>query len=139
MVKSSDKKNSQPIKSNINHIAIAVTDLSESERFYRDVLGLRQIPEPFKEGRHAWFDLGGAQLHVIKAADQRTSHNRSTHFCFSVKDLDAFIEEISAHGLVYSDSDGKEGEINIRPDGIRQIFFTDPDGYWVEVNDEFEK
>ncbi len=138
MVKLSDKNKNRPIKSNINHIAIAVTDLSESEAFYRDVLGLRQIPEPFKEGRHAWFDLGGAQLHVIKAADHRTSHNRSTHFCFSVEDLDAFIERISSNGLVYFDSEGKEGEINIRPDGIRQIFFTDPDGYWIEANNEFK-
>lgn len=138
MVKSSDKNKNRPIKSNINHIAIAVTDLSESEAFYRDVLGLRQIPEPFKEGRHAWFDLGGAQLHVIKAADHRTSHNRSTHFCFSVEDLDVFIERISSNGLVYFDSEGKEGEINIRPDGIRQIFFTDPDGYWIEANNEFK-
>ena len=25
-------------------------------------------------------------------------------------------------------------KINIRADGIKQIFFQDPDGYWIEVN-----
>jgi len=23
----------------------------------------------------------------------------------------------------------------VRPDGVRQIYFQDPDGYWLEVND----
>jgi lactoylglutathione lyase len=23
----------------------------------------------------------------------------------------------------------------LRPDGVRQIYFQDPDGYWIEVND----
>jgi lactoylglutathione lyase len=25
-------------------------------------------------------------------------------------------------------------KINIRADGVKQIFFQDPDGYWIEVN-----
>jgi len=136
-MKSFTQSNFQDVQVGINHIAIAVTDLSESEQFYRDVLGLKQIPEPFKEGRHAWFDLGGAQLHVIKAADKRTEHNKSDHMCFSVDDLDAFIEKITSNGIEYSDSPGNPGKINVRPDGIRQIFFTDPDGHWIEVNDDF--
>lgn len=130
----SDSQNTQ-IK--IDHIALSVTDLEESEQFYRDVIGLKQIPEPFQVGRHAWFDLGGAELHVIRAADERIERDRSNHLCFSVADLESFIENISSHGLEYFDADGNPGEINIRPDGIQQIYFTDPDGYWIEINDAY--
>lgn len=133
----SAQSNLQDVQMKVNHIAIAVTDLSESEQFYRDIIGLKQIPEPFKVGRHAWFDLGHAELHVIKAADERIEHNKSNHLCFSVDDLDAFIEKITSHGVEYSDFPGNTGKINVRPDGIRQIYFTDPDGYWVEINDDF--
>ena len=24
----------------------------------------------------------------------------------------------------------------IRPDGVKQIYFQDPDGYWIEVDDD---
>lgn len=120
----------------INHIAIAVTDLEESEHFYREVIGLEQIPEPFGLGRHAWFDIGGAELHVIKAADERIAHHIYNHLCFSVGDMDAFIEQITSHGVEFSDWDQNPGEITVRPDGVQQIYFTDPDGYWIEINDD---
>jgi len=29
-----------------------------------------------------------------------------------------------------------DGKISARPDGIKQIYFQDPDGYWIEVNDD---
>ena len=124
------------IRVHINHIAIAVTDLEESETFYRDVIGLKQIPEPFGLGMHAWFDIGGAELHVISAAEERTEHDIHNHLCFSVSDMDAFIERIRSHGIEFSDWNQNPGEITVRPDGVQQIYFTDPDGYWIEVNDD---
>lgn len=129
--------NGQDIRVQIDHIAIAVTDLEESEQFYRDVIGLEQIPEPFQVGRHAWFDIGGAELHVIRAADERIEHNRSNHLSFSVENMDTFIEQISSYEIEYFDSNGTPGEVTTRPDGIHQIYFTDPDGYWIEVNDAY--
>ena len=36
--------------------------------------------------------------------------------------------------IEYSDFPGNLNKINIRPDGITQVFFQDPDGYWIEVN-----
>jgi lactoylglutathione lyase len=125
------------IRVQINHIAIAVTDLEESETFYRDVIGLKQIPEPFGLGMHAWFDVGGgAQLHVIRASEKRTEQNIYNHLCFSVSDLDSFIENLTSFQIEYSDFAGNVGERTHRPDGIQQIYFTDPDGYWIEINDD---
>ena len=126
----------ETIQVQINHIAIAVTDLEESEHFYREIIGLKQIPEPFGLGMHAWFDIGGAELHVISAAEERTEHDIHNHLCFSVSDMDAFIERIRSHGIEFSDWGQNPGEITVRPDGVQQIYFTDPDGYWIEVNDD---
>ena len=36
--------------------------------------------------------------------------------------------------ITYSDWPGTPGKINVRADGIKQVFFQDPDGYWIEVN-----
>ncbi len=41
----------------LNHIAIYVFNLEKSTAFYQEVLGLKQIPEPFHDGRHTWFGL----------------------------------------------------------------------------------
>ncbi|MEX0685855.1 MAG: VOC family protein [Balneolales bacterium] len=128
---------SQDVKIKVNHVAISVTDLEESEVFYRDIIGLKQIPEPFGVGRHAWFDIGGTQLHVIKSSDQRTEHIMQNHICLSVHDLDEFANVLTNNGVKYMDLDGNEGQMNHRPDGVRQIYLTDPDGYWLEINDEY--
>ena len=121
---------------NINHIAIAVTDLEESESFYRDVIGLKQIPEPFGLGMHAWFQIGDSQLHIIRGATERREHNKYNHLCFSITDMDQFIDRLNSHGVQYSDWELNPGEITVRVDGVRQIYFTDPDGYWIEINDD---
>ncbi len=128
---------SEEINVKINHIAISVTNLQESEHFYRDILGLKQIPEPFGLGIHAWFDIGFAELHVIEMAEERREHSISSHLCFSVKDMDAFIATLAEHDITYYDFEENPGQMTLRPDGVSQIYITDPDGYWVEINDDF--
>jgi lactoylglutathione lyase len=130
------QNSNEAIQVQINHIAIAVTELEESEHFYREIIGLKQIPEPFGLGMHAWFDIGGAQLHIISAAEERSKHDIHNHLCFSVSDMDSFIERITSHGIEFFDWNQNPGEITVRVDGVQQIYFTDPDGYWIEVNDD---
>lgn len=126
----------QPVYNiSLNHIAVSVMDLEESETFYRDVLGLEQIEEPFNVGRHAWFSVGSAELHLIKSLESREEQNINNHLCFSVSDLDLFIENLAEHDVTFSDWGGNSGEITQRPDGVQQIYLTDPDGYWIEIND----
>lgn len=131
------QSNEQEVNVKINHIAISVTNLQESEHFYRDILGLKQIPEPFGLGIHAWFDIGSAELHVIEMAEERKEHSISSHLCFSVRDMDAFIETLAEHNIPFYDFEENPGQMTLRPDGISQIYITDPDGYWVEINDDF--
>jgi len=28
-----------------------------------------------------------------------------------------------------------DSKVTMRPDGVRQIYLQDPDGYWIEVNE----
>src|SRR5438105_14399159 len=70
----------------LNHIAFYVTDLSISTRFYRDIVGLDTIPEPFHDGRHTWFKIGPREhLHIISGATTKTPHDKNAHLCFSVQ------------------------------------------------------
>jgi lactoylglutathione lyase len=35
----------------------------------------------------------------------------------------------------WEDLSGKKNAISSRVDGVKQIWFQDPDGYWIEIND----
>jgi lactoylglutathione lyase len=119
-----------------NHLAIYVTDLDKSAKFYKDVIGLDTIPNPFNDNKHVWFAIGeGNALHVIAGAASVMSHPRDNHLCFSVSSVDAFIKNLTKAGIGFTSAAGKKNEITIRPDGVKQIYFTDPDGYWIEIND----
>ena len=52
-----------------NHAALYVVDLKKSSDFYLKVMGFDAVPEPFNDGKHAWFRIGTATtLHVIQGA-----------------------------------------------------------------------
>jgi lactoylglutathione lyase len=124
----------------INHIAIHVADLSRSQTFYEEVLGLQSVDEPFKDGLHAWYDIGGGvTVHLIEEHELRPPQeiSKTNHLCFSVSDMGAFIENLNQKNHPFENWAGELGKIHVRPDGIRQIFFRDPDRYWIEVNDDY--
>ena len=124
----------------LNHIAIHVADLSRSVHFYGQVLGLREIEEPFKDGLHAWFEIGeGTSAHLIEELELAppVEKSKTNHLCFSVSSMENFIEKLNLVTWPFENWAGERGKIHIRPDGIRQIFFKDPDGYWLEVNDDW--
>ena len=127
-------------KIKINHIAIHVADLKRSQAFYSDVLGLRMTEEPFRDGLHAWYDIGGgASVHLIEELRliPPVEISKTNHLCFSVSDMDAFIQNLKRNSCSFENWAGDQDKINIRPDGIQQIFFRDPDSYWIEANDNF--
>jgi hypothetical protein len=37
--------------------------------------------------------------------------------------------------IPWEDKDVKKIAVSIRPDGVKQAWLQDPDGYWVEIND----
>ena len=123
----------------LNHTAIYVSDLIKAAAFYGGVLGLETIPEPFKDGKHIWYALApGVALHVIQGQVEKQVHPRNHHTCFSVPSVDSFIEILKKNNIVWEDRDGVKNTTTTRPDGVKQIWFTDPDGYWIEINDAKE-
>jgi lactoylglutathione lyase len=128
----------EPMKKPVlNHIALYVTNLPRSTTFYRDLVGLDTIPEPFRDGKHTWFSVGQGHLHLIEGASEPVKHPKNTHLCFSVPSLDDFMARLDKAGIVYTNWPGTSKTPTTRADGIKQIYFQDPDGYWIEVNDDY--
>ena len=121
----------------LNHIALYVKDLKVSTGFYSNIIGLDTIPEPFHDGRHTWFSIGAqGHLHVISGAVSQLPREKNAHLCFSVPSVDAFIPVLKKNNIGYENWVGEKNAVTNRVDGVKQIYFQDPDGYWIEINDD---
>lgn len=123
----------------INHVALYVSNLAKSTSFYREIIGLDTIPEPFHDGKHTWFSIGDkAHLHLIEGRKQPSESEKNTHLCFSTAKLDHLLEKLNRQHIPYEDWAGHPSGVTRRVDGVRQVYFRDPDGYWIEINDDFQ-
>ena len=126
-------------KAILNHIAVYVVDLKTSTLFYQNIVGLDSIPEPFHDGRHTWFSVGPkSHLHIISGATQKTEHDKNAHLCFSVASVIDFIDVLKKNNISFESWTGEKNTYTNRVDGVKQIYFRDPDGYWIEINDARE-
>jgi len=136
---STSMRSSAQSKASLNHIAIYVVDLKQSTSFYKNVIGLDTIPEPFHDGKHTWFSIGPkSHLHVIQGAVGATSHEKNNHLCFTVPSVENFISILNKNNIEYENWAGEKKTVTNRVDGVKQIYFKDPDGYWIEINDAKE-
>lgn len=121
----------------LNHFALYILDLKKSTAFYKEMIGLEEIPEPFHDGKHTWFKVGEhSQLHIIEGAKEVTQHEMNTHLCFSVSSVDDFVTKLNKSAMKYCNARGVAQTITTRADGVKQVYFQDPDNYWVEINDD---
>jgi lactoylglutathione lyase len=119
----------------LDHSTVYVHDLQKSAEFYEKVMRLEKIPEPFKDGRHIWFRIGAHhQLHVVSGATAVTEQDILVHLAFRVASLPEFTARLDKMQVKYRNIKG-DGKVSVRADGVRQIYLQDPDGYWIEVND----
>jgi lactoylglutathione lyase len=120
----------------LNHIAVYVSDLKKSTAFYHDIVHLDTIPEPFHDGMHTWFSIGPlSHLHVISGAGNAVTHDKHNHLCFTVPSLKDFISLLDKKNIDYENWAGEKKSVTLRVDQVKQIYFQDPDGYWIEIND----
>ena len=132
----SRKAKTKPIIA-LNHIAVYVHDLAKSTAFYDQVLGLPQLPEPFHDGKHTWYSIGTAgHLHLIKGAEANVKRDKNDHLCFSVNSVDDFIKNLDKLKIEYTNWPGNAKAPTVRVDGVKQVYFQDPDGHWIEINDD---
>lgn len=121
----------------LNHIAVYVSDLQRSGDFYGQLFNLPKMNEPFKDGKHIWFSLGKAgQMHLIQGDKTASVYDKNEHLCFSVPSIDAFIAKLNERNINYENWIGDAKAPTVRVDGVKQIYFRDPDGHWLEVNDQ---
>jgi catechol 2,3-dioxygenase-like lactoylglutathione lyase family enzyme len=109
-----------------------VADIDRAERFYGDILGLRQIGKD--SGRHVFFRVGSGVLLLFRAEVTRQrgtlpAHGADgqVHVCLTTPpaDYDTWKVRLQAHGVTI------EHEIEwLRG---RSFYFRDPDGNLLEL------
>ncbi|MGB0254756.1 MAG: VOC family protein [Flavobacteriaceae bacterium] len=118
-----------------NHIALAVKDVNESIAFYQKVFGLKEIENTASNSKTRWLSLNeGKELHLIPKPEATVQVVKEVHFALATTDIHLFAKRLSALDILYSDWLGTPEKIHIRKDGIKQLYFQDPNGYWIEVN-----
>src|SRR6478735_3125506 len=118
-----------------NHLAQSVKDVDRPAEFYKTILKLQEITNRSKLEGVRWFSLGeGKELHLISILKENVATNKAIHLALTTSNFDAFVARLDKLNIQYSDWPGENHKVNIRADGIKQVFFQDPDGYWVELN-----
>ena len=137
------------------HAGVTVSDMDQSLRFYRDVLGLEVISDGVTGGDHArriWgfepgtvrvvflrvpgsdavielFEFQGIERHPASA---RPCDYGAGHFCLFTDDAEALHARML--GLGFRSRSGEVVEINRGPHaGVKAVYLIDPDGYHVEL------
>lgn len=106
----------------ISHLSLGVADLNESEKFYRDVLGLPTRREG-EDVRVHWPDF------LLVLTERPPADRSKFHFGFRVNtaaQVDSWAERLRASSVQIIS--GPAGE-----NGSRRLFFLDPDQYVVEI------
>lgn len=119
-----------------NHIALSVKDVNESIEFYQKVFQFEEIKNTASDSKTRWLSLDeGKQLHLIPRPNSEIKTNKAVHFALATSDINSFVKHLEELRVDYSDWLGTLNKDYIRKDGIKQVYFQDPNGYWIEVND----
>lgn len=119
-----------------DHYTIKVKDLKTSASFYKDVLGLSEIENRTRKAHIRWFSIGNdTELHIVEGNTPGIKTNIGVHLALKLKDFESFISHLKSKNILLYDSKGTPESITTRADGVRQVYFQDPDGYWIEVNE----
>lgn len=121
----------------MHHVSLYVRDVHASASFYGEVLGLREIQNRVGKSHIRWFSVDGFRtIHLIGGAPEaERPRPLSTHLAFASKQFETALAQLSEHEVRYVNLALEEGNVTTRADGIRQIYFQDPDGHWIEIND----
>lgn len=112
------------------HVCIGATDLTETERFYVEMLGMEKAFDFTRLGRRIGFYLKAGDTTFIEvfAEEDEPSAERPLirHFCLEVEELEEAIAALQNKGVEIS-------EKKLGADGAWQSWITDPSGVRIEL------
>ena len=115
---------SAPQFTQLDHVSVLITDVERSRRFYRDLLGLKEIPKPRTfDFVVLWFDLGNMHVHLLLKDKPDTISAR--HFALRVAD--------AATARTYFVERGVSVQETTLIPGADRFFIHDPDGNRIEI------
>jgi glyoxylase I family protein len=108
----------------LDHCSVVITDAERSRRFYRDLLGLKEINKPRTfDFVVLWFDLGDQHLHLLLKDKPDSISPR--HFALRVRDARAARAYFQQHGVAMQETTPIPG--------ADRFFIADPDGNRIEI------
>jgi catechol 2,3-dioxygenase-like lactoylglutathione lyase family enzyme len=108
----------------IDHVSVVIAEVERSRRFYRDLLGLKEIARPRTfDFTVLWFDLGNQHLHLLLKERPDTLSPR--HFALRVPDVPAARAYFRRHGVAIQETTPIPG--------ADRFFIADPDGNRIEI------
>jgi catechol 2,3-dioxygenase-like lactoylglutathione lyase family enzyme len=119
-----------------DHQALLVNDLKITGDFYRDILGFKDIPTLVgTKYTHRWLaNYEGKEIHLIFSNEKIQKTPKQIHMAFSPLDFEKFIDHLKMNNVVFTNYKLKAGVVQVRNDGIKQLWIRDPQGYWIEIN-----
>tara|TARA_B100001245_G_C22451090_1_gene232188 strand:- start:14 stop:403 length:390 start_codon:yes stop_codon:yes gene_type:complete len=111
----------------VNHVVYLVKDMNKALGFYRDFLGIKQIPKMVDNPDIVWLQLpSGVMLHLIETDELAPFRQHVAFEVLSDAELDDVKQTIDS-------ADIEIIEQGARNDGQRYLFCRDPDGNRVEI------
>lgn len=108
----------------LDHVSVLITDVERSRRFYRDVLGMREINSPRTfDFVVVWFEIDGQHVHLLLKDNPDTQSPR--HFALRVTDVAVARRYFQGLGVPTQ-------ETTLIP-GADRFFIHDPDGNRIEI------
>ena len=117
--------------SKFNHLALQVKDIPASKDFYANIIGLKPVavPDSLKAIR-GWFDTGNGQMiHLLAGRTTPVVNDKNgSHFAIFVDSIENAEKFLASKKIPFHKQ--------VRFDKAVQIYFADPDGYLIEMNQQ---
>ena len=120
--------------SKTDHLAYEVRDLNKVGDFFLNIFKFEEIEIDNPSLR--WFDIGdGFEIHLGENKEANHEKIKANHLAVTIDNLEIFMEYLKSNDIYFESWDGKKLQYNIRPhDNAFQIYLTDPEVNWIEVN-----
>ena len=109
----------------INHIGIAVKNIDETMKFYRDMLGFEFKGMDIVESQKvkvAMFKIGETNIELVQATSEdspiakylQKNKEGIHHICYEVDNIEKALEDLKAKGVKLIDNEPRKGAHNTK-------------------------